>query len=106
ADAIDTVEPDQTPATVDDSDQQPDPQSSPRRRARRAQSKPMITGPFTGDDEPATGHNVPETFDAITPPARSSARDSGDPVEASTAHRLDSLDAKEVEARSEERRVA
>lgn len=98
ADAIDTVESDQTPATVDDSGQQSDPQLSPRRRARRAQSKPMITGPFTIDDEPDTGHNVPETFDAITQPARPSARDSGDPVEASTAHGLDSLDAKEVEA--------
>src|SRR5699024_8329189 len=34
ADAIDTVEPDQTPATVDDSDQQPDPQTSHRGQAQ------------------------------------------------------------------------
>lgn len=98
ADASDTAETDQTPSIVDDSDQQSDTQMLPRRRARRAQSKPMITGPFTVDDESDTRHNVPETFDAITQPARSSARDSGDPVEASTAHGLDSLDAKEVEA--------
>lgn len=100
ADATDTAVTGQTPPIIADDDdaKSQDTQTSPRRRARRAQSKPMITGPFTVDDDPDSVQKVAKTFEAITQPDRSPVRDSGDPVEASTAHGLDSLDAKEVEA--------
>ena len=69
-----------------------------RRRTRRAQSPPMITGPFDVDqkaaDKPAP---VPSAalLEELQRPAKPS---SGEPVDATYAHGLDSVDAKDFEA--------
>ena len=73
-----------------------------RRRHRRAQSGPMITGPFDVDeqtqhaDKPAPVPSA-ELFEELHRPTKSSSS-SGEPVDASEAHGLDSLDAKDFEA--------
>lgn len=76
----------------------PDTQRSTRRRSRRAQSPPMITGPFDVDhhaaNKPAPVPS-PELLEELHRPAKQS---SGEPVDASEAHGLDSLDAKVFEA--------
>ena len=69
-----------------------------RRRTRRAQSPPMITGPFDVDqnasEKPAPVPS-PQLLEELQRPTKSS---SGEPVDASQAHGLDSLDAKDFEA--------
>lgn len=71
-----------------------------RRRPRRAQSAPLISGPFEVDhnaeraEKPAPVPSA-ELLEELQRPVKSS---SGEPVDASQAHGLDSLDAKDFEA--------
>ncbi|GAA4108802.1 hypothetical protein [Enteractinococcus coprophilus] len=75
-----------------------DAQKPSRRRTRRAQSPPMISGPFDVDhnaaDKPAPVPS-PALLEELQRPAKPS---SGEPVDATYAHGLDSVDAKDFEA--------
>lgn len=73
---------------------------STRRRPRRAQSAPLITGPFDVDQHADHGNKpapVPsaELLEELQRPSKVS---SGEPVDATEAHGLDSLDARDFEA--------
>ena len=86
-----------------------------RRRRRRSSEGPFITGPFEVDDEETSETETTKPVSETKPPlaefirapvAPEPERDPREPLEASSAHGLDTLDAKDVEAPERRLRIS
>jgi len=86
-----------------------------RRRRRRSSEGPFITGPFEVEDEEASETETTKPVSETKPPladfirapvAPEPERDPREPLEASSAHGLDTLDAKDVEAPERRLRIS
>lgn len=69
-----------------------------RRSQRQEDTGPMITGPFDVPDVPTPQDSADPLTETPEKTVVSTTQSSGDPVDASEAHGLDSIDAKEFEA--------
>lgn len=94
-----TITQTQQPAVeIQDEPSSPDTPKATRRRTRRAQSPPMITGPFDVDQHAADKPAPVPSAELLGGQQRPAKQSSGEPVDATEAHGLDSLDDKVFEA--------
>ena len=95
----DTIAQSQQPAAeLPDEPSTPATRKAARRRTRRAQSPPMITGPFDVDQRAADQTAPVPSAELLGELQRPAKRSSGEPVEATEAHGLDSLEDRVFEA--------